>query len=358
VDNLADGLQTHAATEIGRRQAVRRLGALGLAAPAALSVRSAAGSRPAEHKPFRILAFCGGGIRGIASAEMLNRLARRAPAVVAKADMLAGTSVGSAIVSTLLAGRSPSELYQSLASGAPEFFKHPRTNPDQPAFDIEKLVETQRLLHPLNPPLSRFRTRVLFTSFNVGGAGKPWQPLLFSNMPSSANAHTGIVDAAVSSQAMPGMLGSHNGNIDGAFVNHDPTLAAVALAVNGGVRLEDIVVICFGTGFMANWIASDTSMWGARQWQNGDGNPSSRTSTLINGTISPVLAAALDGPSVNLTPQLAGMLLGQRYAYLNPTLDRLIPEDDTNPRDLAYLKAQAAQVNISAAVRLVRKYWS
>jgi uncharacterized protein len=358
VDNLADDVQAPAAGRMGRRQAVRRLGVLGLAGPAAWSVRSVVGSRSAGRRPFRILAFCGGGIRGIASAEMLSRLARRAPAVVSQADMLAGTSVGSTIVSTLLAGRSPSQVYDSLASGAPEFFKHPGTSPDQPAFDIGKLVEAQRLLHPLNPPLSRFRTRMLFTSFNVGAAEKPWQPLLFSNMPGSANADTGIVDAAVSSQAMPGMLGSHNGNVDGAFVNHDPTLAAVALAVNGGVRLDDIVVICFGTGFMANWIASDTSMWGAEQWQNGDGNPGNRTSTLINGTTSPVLAAALDGPSVNLTPQLASMLLGRRYAYLNPALDHLIPEDDTNPHDLAYLKAQAAQVDISPAVRLVRKYWS
>jgi uncharacterized protein len=358
VDNLADDVQADSAGGIGRRQAVRHLGTLGFAAPAALSVRGAIGRRLPERRPFRILAFCGGGIRGIASAEMLNRLASRAPAVVSKADMLAGTSVGSGIVSTLLAGRSPSELYHSLATEAPEFFKHPGTSPGKPAFDIGKIVATQRQLHPMNPPLSRFRKRMLLTSFNVGSAEKPWQPLLFSNMPSSANAHTRIVDAVVSSQAMPGMLGSHQGNIDGAFVNHDPTLAAVALAVNGGVRLEDIVVICFGTGFMANWIASDTSMWGARQWQNGDGNPGNRTSSLVNGTTSPVLAAALDGPSVNLTPQLASLMLGRRYAYLNPALDRLIPEDDTNPHDLAYLKAQSAQVNISPAVRLVRKYWS
>jgi patatin-like phospholipase/acyl hydrolase len=289
---------------------------------------------------------------------MLKRLASHAPQVVSNADMLAGTSIGSGVVSLLLANNSPAEVYRSLLSGAPKFFAHPSSAATKPAFDIEKDVAAQRALHPSNPPLSRLHKLVLLTSFNVGGAGRPWQPLLFNNMPGSSTADTRLVDAVVSSQAMPGELGSHHGNIDGAFVNHDPTLAAVALAVDAGVRLEDIVVICFGTGFMANWIASDTSMWGARQWQNGDGNPSSRTSTLINGTISPVLAAALDGPSVNLTPQLAGMLLGQRYAYLNPTLDRLIPEDDTNPRDLAYLKAQAAQVNISAAVRLVRKYWS
>jgi hypothetical protein len=78
---------------------------------------------------------------------------------------------------------------------------------------------------------------------------------------------------------------------------------------------------------------------------------------LVNGANDPVLAAALDGPSVNLTPQLAKMMVGDRYAYLNPKLDRLIPEDDTNPRDLAYLKARATKVDISHAVALAHRYW-
>jgi hypothetical protein len=157
---------------------------------------------------------------------------------------------------------------------------------------------------------------------------------------------------------MPGELGSYKGHIDGAFVNHDPTLAAIALAIDDGIKLENIVVICFGTGFMGDWIASDTSHWGAEQWQHGDGDQRNRTpSTLINGTDSPVLSAALDGPSTNLAPELSSMMLPGRYAYLNPTLDRYIPEDDTDPADLAYLEAQANKVDISAAVALLKKYW-
>jgi hypothetical protein len=182
--------------------------------------------------------------------------------------------------------------------------------------------------------------------------------VLFNNFPKSATGQARLIDAVISSGAMPGELGSYEGNIDGAFVNHDPTLAAIALAVNQGVRLENMVAICFGTGFMGNWIASDTSRWGAEQWQHGDGNPHSRTpSTLINGTTSPVLSAALDGPSTNLVPDLVRMMLPGRYAYINPTLDRIIPEDDTNPADLAYLEAQAEKVDISPAMALLDTYW-
>jgi hypothetical protein len=58
---------------------------------------------------------------------------------------------------------------------------------------------------------------------------------------------------------------------------------------------------------------------------------------LINGEESPVLNASLSGTSTELVPQLCEMLLGkERYAYLNPTLDGIISENDTNPADLQY----------------------
>jgi patatin-like phospholipase/acyl hydrolase len=289
---------------------------------------------------------------------MLMRLAGRSSNLMANADLLAGTSIGSTIVSSLVAGQSPIQVYEGLVIGGPKFYRHPKTNPRRPAFDINQVAATQRAVHSGNPPLSSFRKKVLFTTFDVGSAGHAWQPLLLNNFRSSDNRHTGIVDAVVSSAAMPGSFGSYKRHIDGAFVDHDPTTAAIALAVHSGVRLEDIVVICFGTGLMKQWVASDTSNWGAKQWQNGDGNRRSRTpAPIANGSISPVLSARLDGPSANLTPHLASLMLGGRYAYLNPTLDRFIAEDDTNPRDLAYLESSAANVDISPAVKLVSKYW-
>jgi hypothetical protein len=159
---------------------------------------------------------------------------------------------------------------------------------------------------------------------------------------------------------MPGMYGSHHGNVDGAFVNHDPTLAAIAAAVSNGVNLSDIAVICFGTGFMGNWIASDTSKWGAHQWQHGDDNPLNRTpKLLINGGISPVLNASLSGTSTNLVPQLCEMLLGrERYAYLNPTLDRIIPENDINPDDLHYMELCVAEDNLDHALKVLQHNWA
>jgi uncharacterized protein len=110
---------------------------------------------------------------------------------------------------------------------------------------------------------------------------------------------------------------------------------------------------------MSNWISSGTSTWGAVQWQHGDGSPKDHTpAVLINGTDDPVLNATLNGTSTNLVPDMAKMMLDGRYAYLNPALDRFIPEDDTNPADLGYLKSQAARVDLSQACQVAKRYWS
>jgi patatin-like phospholipase/acyl hydrolase len=358
-----DVVDQHASGRIDRREAIRKLGLLGFGAAAASSLLgpSAALAAPDKRKqPYRILAFVGGGIRGMASARMLMRLTERHPQLVDDADLLAGTSVGSSIVSSLVAGKSPAHVYENLTTSTVDYFRHPNTDGSKPAFSVDEVVLGQRLLHPLNPRLSELDQKVLFTAFNVqGGPGNTWTPLLFNNLPKSTNAHTHVIDAVVSSGAMPGMMGSWRGNIDGGFVNHDPSLAAIALAVNEGIDLSDITLICFGTGLMSNWISSGTATWGAQQWQNGDGNPIDNTpSVLINGSGSPALNATLNGTSTNLVPDLAKMMLGDRYAYLNPKLDRFIPEDDTDPADLSYLKSQAARVDISDASRVARRYWS
>lgn len=358
-----DVVEQHATGRMDRREAVRKLGRLGVGTAVAAGLLNASAAEsvaaPKKRRPYRILAFCGGGIRGTASARMLMRLARTHPGLVAEADLLAGCSVGSSIISSLVARRTPAEVYHGMTTDTVRFFKNSNPDRSKPAFPVDEVVYGQRVLHPLNPRLRDLDQKVLFTAFNVkGGPKSTWKPLLFNNLSKSTNADTRLIDAVVSSGAMPAQMGSWRGNIDGAFVNHDPSLAAIALAVNEGIDLSDIVLICFGTGLMSNWIASDTARWGAQQWQNGNGNPRDHTpSVLINGTDAPILNATLNGTTTNLTPHLVGMMLGDRYAYLNPTLDRFIPEDDTDPQDLAYLKAQAAKVPIAPAAKLVRRYW-
>lgn len=321
---------------------------------------------------YTILSFCGGGIRGLISTGLLARLYSQNSGIVSNANMLAGTSTGADIIALIRAGFSPDTIYELYQTVAPNGFANPSSNPNAPAYNVADLASAQYKVqfakHPFdaNPPLSGIEPAIVITSFNVGSANVPWQPLLFNNLPNSPTAGTALIDAVVSSSAMPGMYGSWNGNVDGAFVNHDPTLAAIALAVSSGVALSDIAVICFGTGLMPNWVASDTSQWGANQWQNGDGNTSSQLpALLINGTQSPILNASMSGTSITLIPQLAALMLGgtqqtplvsPRYAYVNPTIP-IIAENDISSAAMQEMENAVATYDLSQATAVLQNNW-
>jgi patatin-like phospholipase/acyl hydrolase len=292
------------------------------------------------------------------------------------ADMLAGTSTGSSIVAALArkkdrAPETAAELINFFRTSELKFFKNQNYLVSKPGYDVKDIAADMELKY-LGIKLKDLPQRVLMTAFNVGDAAKKidWQPVLFHNFPFSTVSETPLADAVVSSGAMPGMLGSHKGNVDGAFVHHDPTLAAIALAVRGGHKLSDIVVICFGTGFMGNSLGKETANWGAYQWQHGtpdDPNPDyyHLQPLLVNGSISPILNISLNGTSTNLVPDLSGMMLADpqlgsysRYAYLNPKLKGFIPENEYNLDVLDYLQEVAEHtVDFTKATELVTKYW-
>jgi uncharacterized protein len=344
---------------ISRRQAIG-LGAAAISSAMLPKSARADSSQASNSNPtsYKILSFCGGGIRGLASVTMLNELYKQHPDIYSKADLLAGTSTGANIVAALATGKeTPAELIKTYLGSRRQFFENPSTDPLLPAYSMQKFASGVQKLYG-NKRLSDFKQAILTTAFNVGSDPIPWEPILFNNLPGSTTANALVSDAVISSSAMPGMLGSYNGNIDGAFVNHDPTLAAIAVAVKSGVDPNNIVAICFGTGFMANSLGSAASNWGAEQWQNGDpNNPYNVPPLLVNGTASPILNASINGTSTNLIPELSSMLLPKRYAYLNPQLEFFIPENDSNLADLEYLVAQSLQVDLTAAIDLVNKYW-
>lgn len=317
-------------------------------------------------KKFTILSLVGGGIRGLMSATILQKLYDYRPSIVNDTHLIAGCSTGSIITSQLIGGKTPSELIQLFTNGEIKFYDHMNTDPERPAYPIDEVYASQAALHG-NKKVDEAGRKVLFVSFNVGGVEehdgimvpKPWKPLMYTNM-IPGHGDVSIAEAATSSGAMPGQLGSFKGNVDGAFFNHDPTIAAIALAVKSGHKLEDIVAITIGTGLMPDWIASDTHGWGAKQWMDGVPNPFNNTPPfLMNQTrSSPVLDMCLNGTSTELMPTLARMLLGEeRYANINPTLPCFIPENSTNSQAIALLQRKGAEADIEHAKKLLSKHW-
>jgi hypothetical protein len=114
---------------------------------------------------------------------------------------------------------------------------------------------------------------------------------------------------------------------------------------------------------MENWIGSNTTLWGAQQWLNGDGTGNYQVpGLLVNektvGTgICPYLNISLNGTSSNLMPLLGQLMLGNRYVSLNPTLTTYIPENAHTEPEIKALLAAAGTVNLDAAKSLLNQCW-
>ncbi len=326
-------------------------------------------------KKFTILAFVGGGIRGLMSVTILKRLKEYRPDLIRDVDLIAGCSTGSIITSELLAGKTPEEIIHLFTHGELNFYDNMNTDPTAPAYPIKSVYETQDLLHGAKKVGDETRKKVLFVTFNVGGlelvdgivVPRPWSPWMVTNMLTEADLKDGfdghvnypIAKAATSSGSMPGQLNSFEGNVDGAFFNHDPTMAAIALAVHNGHKLEDISAITIGTGLMPDWVAPNTYEWGARQWMDGVPNPFENTTPFLMNQerSSPMLDMCLNGTSDNLMPTLAKLMLGDRFTNLNPRLPCFIPENSTSPQAISLLEDHGNKLDLETAYQLIDKYW-
>ncbi len=345
-------------------------------------------------KTFKILSFCGGGIRGLISAQILDRLnvyytktAGSDESLNETGDLFAGTSTGAIITNLLINGLTIEELRDFYHYIAPVLFSFKNHDPSRPEYDTAKTID---FLTRKVPKLNLSRTfgdlpagkHALMTSFTVSkdtpqspGDTPTWGPVLFHNMQVGSDNHrwrgtpkVSTFYAAMCSGAMPGMMGSIDipqenfiAMVDGAFLHHDPTLAAISTAVASGINLEDITVIDIGTGLMPQFISDvkPTTNWGIQQYMEHKEVPASNMQPLfVNwNRQQPVMNMTLNGTSTDMVPSLAQMLLGDRYVYLNPTLSKPIAEDDTDPKALKEMMEAANDLDLSKAEDLLLKYW-
>lgn len=368
---------------------------------------------------YNILSFCGGGERGLMSVIMLKRLQGNNPGLLQNTKMLTGCSTGAVIASFLALYKKyqPFDSEQDVEKALdaliklykfdmPLMFTNSKRSEKDPAAQPEVqqpnmevfLIKLKDMICPhlsesdfLSLEMFDIKSSfdLMFPAFNIqktsqvqpgnsyGGVyNESWGMDLFNNYYNSSTGSVPIIEAVAASSAMPGMSATvkvHTSGerkdvlgyyVDGAFVNHDPTMAAVSLAVSQGYKLEDISVICFGTGFMRNYIDDpEATQWGTRQWLNTNGDHKYGASKIpplfVNDTQeSPVLNMCLNGTSTNEIPTQSSLLLGQRYAYLNPDLGSInLPEDSHKDWQINQMIQFAGDVNLKSASSVVKHYW-
>lgn len=281
---------------------------------------------------YRIISFDGGGTRGLYTAVLLERLCKAVPSLLEHTHLLAGTSTGGLISLSLAYGCQPEDLVELYRDHADEIFDDTWYDDVK---DLGKLIGADydnRGLSALlakivgNTTLGQLRKKVLIPTFCLDNKNKDegkrrWTAKFFHNIEGvDSDENQLVLDVALRTSAAPSYFPTHQGFVDGGVVANNPSMAAVALALDpraGKQTLDDVVLLSLGTGTVPKMIDSgaDGSLdWGLAQWAK------------------PLIAIMIEGV-MGVADFQCEQLLRDRYRRVNGLLPRDLALDDVDHQD-------------------------
>jgi patatin-like phospholipase/acyl hydrolase len=270
---------------------------------------------------FRILSCDGGGIRGVLTAVLLDRLATAYPALLqdraGTITMFAGTSTGGILALGLANRLSPAQIRDLYVTNGKLIFD------SSWARDVVEIgglsgskYNNENLKQILQDTFGALKLqdlapRVLIASFSLDNqdpdpSRRTWGPKFFHNFPGpDSDGNALVVDVAMSTSAAPTYFPSYGVFVDGGVIANNPSMAAVAQTLDARNKpeergtLADIKLLSVGTGESLQYIDGQDHDWGDAQW------------------IKPILNVMMDG-SVGVADYECRQLLGDRYCRLEP----------------------------------------
>ncbi len=294
---------------------------------------------------YRILALDGGGIRGLYTAILLQRLAEELPGFTDRADLLAGTSTGGILALGLARGISILALVALYENNGSEIFSRSvwhktralveLVGPKYNNKDLIKIMQGTFGDATLNDLLPR---HVLIPTFDLDNEAQPpaprmWKAKFFHNFAGpDSDGDQKVADVALRTSAAPTYFPVYQGFVDGGVIANNPSMAAVAQALDAGTgkqQLDNLRLFSIGTGITPAYIAGDNLDWGLAQW-------------------APKLAGVMLEGGMGVADYECARLLGNNYFRLAPVLPAPIPLDSSTK--IPSLVEYANQVDLSAAV--------
>jgi patatin-like phospholipase/acyl hydrolase len=300
--------------------------------------------------PYRILSLDGGGIRGLISAILLERLEQAHPGFISQVDLFAGTSTGGLLALGLATGRTPAQARQLYEIYGNKVFTDTLLDDVR---DLGKLIGAEYGLAPLKEvldtqfgdlSLAALKKRVLISAFDLDhqpsrpGQYRSWKAKFFHNYPGpESDGEQRVVDVALYTSAAPVYFPTYHGYIDGGVVAGNPSVCALAQALHpptGGQKLEDIVLLSIGTGYNPKYLEIQDANWGLAQWAPH------------------MISLVLEGDA-DLADYQCRQILSQRYLRINPRLPEEIDMDAVAKMPL--MVQIASQVDLDTAVEWLKK---
>jgi patatin-like phospholipase/acyl hydrolase len=306
---------------------------------------------------YRIVSFDGGGIRGLLTTTVLERLDAALPGWFGRADLLAGNSTGGIIALGLASGLSAASLSQLYYDKGQVIFNDSWVDNLR---DIGRLTGAQYsnrglrrvLAETLDPTatLGDLGKKVLIVTFDLDNqdpdpSRRTWKAKFYHNYAGvDSDAGANVVDLAMYTSAAPTYFPSVDGFIDGAVAANNPSMAALAQTqdrraeIDDRPALDELVLLSFGTGAVANYIVGARLNWGIAQWG------------------APLINIMIEGVGAVATYQCF-QLLRDRFHRVQPILppDNPIALDQWQKRDDLVAYGQA--YNLDSTIAWLQKFW-
>jgi len=306
---------------------------------------------------YRVLSIDGGGIRGIVTTVMLQRLAARAglEGFLDKVDLITGTSTGGLLALGIAHGLDLEEIRSFYELDGPEIFDDSWLDD---LLDLGKLrgadyktAPMRRVLKRIlgeDTTLGRLKKRVLITAFDMDNENpdemkRTWKPKLFHNFPGTGNdRHELAYKVGLYTAAAPTYFPSVDGYIDGGVYANNPAMCGLAQTQDTRYRptpaIDEIVLLSLGTGTSLFYVRGKTLDWGYVQWAK------------------PLINLMLDGIS-GIADYQCQQMLRNSYHRLAP----VFPPDVSIPMDgvkkIPYMIRFAEGFDLGPTVRWMKKHW-
>ncbi len=305
---------------------------------------------------FRILSLDGGGIRGVVTAILLQRLSadKHLDGWLDSVDLIAGTSTGGLLALGLAHGVDLQKIRNLYEVKGGEVFDDSWVDN---LFDLGQIsgaqydnVNLERELKNLlgQTTLAQLKKKVLITAFDLdnrspNAARRTWKPKLFHNFPGPDSDGAQLAyKVGLYTSAAPTYFPSVDGYIDGGVFANNPSMCALTQTQDSRIRnrpaLDEIVLLSVGTGTSLVFIPDQQLDWGLAQWAK------------------PLISLILDGVS-GIADYECQKILGEKYCRIAP----VFPPGVTMPLDavdrVPDMVEFANEVNLAPTIKWLRQHW-
>jgi len=303
---------------------------------------------------YRVLSLDGGGIRGVVTTILLQRIAATPglEGFLDSIDLVAGTSTGGLIALGIAARLDLARLRDLYVEKGPVIFDDSWLDDVVDLFGVVGAdYETAPLRRELKrlfgtTTLGQLRKRVLVATFdldNEAPADRTWKPKLFHNYPGpNTDRRARVADVGLYTSAAPTYFPAVDGYIDGGVYANNPAMCALAQTQDRRYgptpALDEVRLLSLGTGTSLQYIRGKALDWGYGQWAK------------------PLISLMLDGTS-GIADYQCRQTLGDGYHRLAPVFPEgvRIALDDVGT--IPYLIEFAEGLSIDDTVEWLQRAW-